>query len=501
MTWLFLYELTYLLVLLAVCGRIIYDTNSTVKTLAYLMLAIFIPFAGMIFYFSFGINYRKRQLYTKKLIEDDATWKKIKQNIVAGSKDTFWKTDEELRPDRRLARFLSGEMSALTTGNKVRLLLNGEEKFPAVIEALEQAKEHIHIEYYIYENDKIGRIIEELLIRKVKEGITVRFIYDDFGSRGIRKNIARRLREEGVQAYPFYKIVFIKLANRLNYRNHRKIIIIDGKQAFVGGINISDRYINDPAFPAKDKIYWRDTHLMLEGPGVHYLQYLFICDWNFCVGTYLDNLPQYFPVVKQNQIPGDQLSEHLLPGNQLPGDQLVQIAASGPDSTIPTILYTLLFAIHQAEKEVLITTPYFIPELSITDAIRAIALGGVTVKLLVPERSDSKLVGLAARSYYDDLLSAGVQLYFYKKGFVHAKTVVVDRKLSIVGTANMDYRSFDLNFEVNAIVYDEDFASNLVAAFEQDLQDSIRVEPAAWFDRPVYKRFLEKTARLVSPLL
>src|SRR4030095_15776316 len=383
MNWPIFLEIIYVIILVAVCIRIVYDTNSTVKTLAYLLLAIFIPFFGMLFYFSFGINYRKRQLYTKKIFEDNDLFEKLKQDIYAYSTQSYQSADNSSLPNKHLARYLVKEMSPLTSGNLVRLLINGEQKFPAVIQALEDAKKHIHIEYYIYENDNIGRLIEEIMIKKARQGVTVRFIYDDFGSRRIRKNIAKRLREAGVQAYPFYKIEFARLASRINYRNHRKIIVVDGKKAFVGGINISDRYINEPS--SSKYVFWRDTHLMLEGPGANFLQYLFICDWNFCTGAKLHEPSRYFfGLTKEN----------------LPGDKLIQIAASGPDSVNPTILYTLLYAIHKAEDEILITTPYFIPDQSIMDAIIVASLGGVSVNLLVPEKSDSKLVELAACSYY-----------------------------------------------------------------------------------------------------
>ena len=202
LNWLFIIELLYLLVLIIVCVRIIYDTSSTVKTLAYLLLAIFFPIFGILFYFAFGINYRKRELYSKKIIDDDNLWKQIQQNIYTYSVQTYYSTAESARPDRQLAKYLSHEMSPLTSGNAARLLINGEEKFPAVIQALEQARDHIHIEYYIYENDKIGQTIEEILIRKAKEGVSVRFIYDDFGSRGIRSNIAKRLRNAGPRCSP-----------------------------------------------------------------------------------------------------------------------------------------------------------------------------------------------------------------------------------------------------------------------------------------------------------
>jgi len=484
LNWILIFELLYLLVLVLVCVRIIYDTSSTVKTLAYLLLAIFIPVFGIFFYFAFGINYRMRELYSKKIINDDECWNQVKQNITAYSAQTYYNASDSDRPNKQLARYLSNGMSPLTSGNTARLLINGEEKFPAVIQALEEARDHIHIEYYIYENDKIGQAIEEILIRKAKQGVTVRFIYDDFGSRGIRKNIARRLSNAGVEAYPFYKISFLRMVNHMNYRNHRKIIIIDGEKAFVGGINVSDKYINDPE--NKNKLFWRDTHLMLEGPGAYYLQYIFICDWNFCSGKAVENIKHYFPDLK---------------GNNPPGDKIIQIAASGPDSVNPTILYALLYAVYQAQEEILITTPYFIPDQSLMDALIVAALAGVSVQLLVPERSDSRLVALAASSYYADLLSAGVKIFFYRDGFVHAKTMVVDRKVAVIGTANMDVRSFDLNFEVNAIVYDDELAASLADVFDSDIKAAMLLEISAWSNRSVSRKFLEKTARLVSPLL
>jgi len=258
--------------------------------------------------------------------------------------------------------------------------------------------------------------------------------------------------------------------------------VVDGKLGFVGGINVSDRYVNNQP----GKLFWRDTHVRIHGPGVHYLQYIFLCDWNFCANDHVQPDEKFFP-------PDDVFINN--------GNKLVQIAASGPDSDSPTILYSLLQAINLAEKEILLTTPYFIPGESVLDALITAALGGVSVKLLVPGVSDSVLVNSAARSYYDELLRAGVEIYLYKKGFVHAKTMVADRKLAIVGTANMDSRSFDLNFEVNAIIYDNELAHELATVFEKDLGDSEKIITEAWLNRSIYKQVLEKTARLVSPLL
>lgn len=485
MGWLLFFEIIYLFIVLAVCIRIIYDTRSSTKTLAYLLLVIFLPLIGMIFYFSFGINYRTRKLYSKKLIEDDQLVLKINDGINAYSETTFRKGNPIVQEYKQMAQLLiKDNLSALSSGNDLKLLINGEEKFPEVLIALKTAQHHIHIEYYIFEDDIIGNQVIEILMQKAKEGVAVRFIYDDFGSHAIRKKLVKKAKESGVQVFPFYRINFFVLANRINYRNHRKIIVIDGKTAFVGGINVSDKYINNPE--KTNKLFWRDTHLKIDGPGVIYLQYLFICDWNFCAVDKLMPDISFFP----------QPSTF-----KFTNDKIVQISASGPDSDRPTILFSLLQAIQLAKEEVLITTPYFIPGESIMDALIVAALSGVSVKLLVPGISDSRIVNAAAHSYYTDLLKAGVEIYLYKKGFVHAKTMVTDRKVAIVGTANMDFRSFDLNFEVNAIVYDKEIASEMGNVFYSDIQFAEKIDANQWLHRPPYKQLLERITRLISPLL
>lgn len=482
MDWLLIAELLYVVLLILVCLRIIYDTRTNTKTLAYLLLTVFIPVFGAAFYFSFGINYRKRKMYSKKIIEDESMQGNIDFQIYTQSKKNWEAADPLIQENRELMQLLlKDSTSPLTGGNNVKILVNGENKFPEVLEALEQAQHHIHIEYYIFENDGIGNKIKEILMRKAREGVQVRFIYDDFGSRTIRGRFVRELKAAGVQAFPFHRVLWIALANRLNYRNHRKIIIIDGRTGFVGGINVSDRYINNKQ---SKNIFWRDMHLRIDGDGINYLQYIFICDWNFCAGEKFIPNSSYLHSQKENK-----------------GNTLVQIAASGPDSNAPTILYSLLQAINLAKEEILITTPYFIPGESLLDALIVASLGGVTVKIIVPGISDSKLVNAAAHSYYDDLLAAGVEIYLYKKGFVHAKTMVTDGMVSVIGTANMDYRSFELNFEVNALVYDTAIAIQMREIFYADLKDCERINPARWEERKVYKKMLEKTARLVSPLL
>ncbi|WP_211229715.1 cardiolipin synthase [Olivibacter sitiensis] len=482
--WILIAEIVYIIIIILVCLRIIYDTRSTTKTLAYLLITIFLPILGMAIYFSFGINYRKRKLYNKKIIEDERLYDRIQHQVLTSSRKIISEIAPPLASYTKLAQLLlKNDFSPISNGNKVEILLNGEEKFKAVIPALKNAKKHIHLEYYIIENDAIGNQIKDILIAKAQEGVEVRFIYDDFGSSSIRRKYVSELQQNGVLAYPFYKIRLIALANRLNYRNHRKIIVIDGQIAFTGGINISDRYINSNT-SSHDHLYWRDTHLLIEGPGINFLQSLFIADWNFCSGEQLIIKRDFFCTTSSPD-----------------GNALVQIAASGPDSPHPTILLSLLQLINLAQQEVLITTPYFIPGESLIDTMIVASQSKVKVKLLVPEKSDSHFVDLAARSYYAELLAAGVEIYMYNKGFVHAKTIVVDECVVSVGTANMDQRSFELNFEVNALVYDIDTAKRLKSIFYDDIKDATLLNSKEWVQRKFYKQIPEKIARLLSPLL
>ncbi|HWD89601.1 MAG TPA: cardiolipin synthase [Mucilaginibacter sp.] len=479
MSWLLLVVIVYIIVVTAVCIRIIYDTRSTDKALAYVLVTIFLPVLGMAIYFGFGINYRKEKLYSKKISNDKAVLERLLKEITLESEKAWDTKEPAIQKHKKLALYLLNDgMSPLSGGNQVKLLINGEQKFPEVLEVLRNAKHHIHIEYYIFEDGRIGEEIKNILIQKAGEGVEVRFIYDDFGSRSIRKGFVDELIAGGVEAYPFYKVIFILLANRVNYRDHRKIIIVDGCIGFTGGINVSDRYINQPG-----QGYWRDTHVKITGPGVYYLQYLFICDWNFCSGKHLKLEKDFFCTVSAPK-----------------GKATVQIAASGPDSDFPTLMFSMVQTIGLAEKELLITTPYFIPGGNILDALHVAAMSGVQVKILVPDKSDSVLVNMAARSYYSELLDAGVEIYLYQKGFVHAKTMVSDAQLCIIGTANMDHRSFELNFEVNSMIYDAETASELRDVFYRDIKDAKKINPETWRKRSFYKQLPEKVVRLFSPL-
>ncbi|SDB32708.1 cardiolipin synthase [Flavobacteriaceae bacterium MAR_2010_188] len=489
MNWSLVLQVFYAVLVIYVSLRIIWDTRSHSKTLAYVMLVVFFPLVGVAIYYSFGVNRRKRKIYDAKLFKNKELREKLNKQIRAESEDILDDVNHGIDENNKLIKFLINEtLSPVTDNNKVKLLVNGETKFPEVFKAMREAKHHIHVEYYIFADDKIGCEFIDVLIEKAKEGVEVRFIYDDFGSRAIRKKQVPRLKEAGVNAFPFYKIKLIAFANRINYRNHRKIIVIDGQKAFVGGINVSDDYVNlkKKVRDKKESLFWRDTHIMVEGPAVTYLQYVFITDWNYCSESELPLTGKYFPKHKKNP------SEN---------SKVVQIAASGPDSDLPNIEFSLIAAINSANDEILITTPYFIPGEVVMDNIIIAANSGVKVKLLVPGISDSKLVDSAARSYYTMLLEEGVEIYLYEKGFVHAKTMVTDQQLSIVGTANMDIRSFDLNFEVNAVIYDDKFAKEMRDVFFEDLKYSKKINKEEWMNRPKYIQLWEKTAGLLSPML
>ncbi|MGZ3751556.1 MAG: cardiolipin synthase [Mucilaginibacter sp.] len=480
MNWALLADISYVLIIIGICVHIIYNTPTADKALAYVLVTIFLPVVGVAVYFAFGANHRKQKLYSKKIVSDKTMLEELRKRIALES-EKAWDTNEPaIQKHKKLALYLLNDgMSPLSGSNEVKLLINGEQKFPEVLDALRNARHHIHIQYYIFEDGDIADQIKDILVQKAREGVQVRFIYDDFGSRSIRKEFVAELIDGGVQAFPFYKVIFILFANRVNYRNHRKIIIVDGCIGFTGGINVSDRYINKP-----DQLFWRDTHVKIVGPGVYYLQYLFICDWNFCSGKRLKLNKDLFCTEPNKN-----------------GKAVVQIAASGPDSDAPILMFSMAQTISLAERELLITTPYFIPGENIMNALHVAALSGVQIKILVPGQSDSGFIDAAARSYYGELLATGVEIYLYQKGFVHAKTMVSDGQLAIIGTANMDHRSFELNFEVNSMIYDTTTAEQLRDVFYDDIKQAKKINPATWKRRPFYKQLPEKLVRLLSPLL
>lgn len=393
-------------------------------------------------------------------------------------KNEIIQNDEEYIAWKKLMMLsLNNSKALLTHHNRVRILKNGIETFPAIFEAIASAKKYIHLEYYVFESCELTDKLISLLLEKVKAGIQVRLIYDDVGSWKLSNDDIKRMEEGGIQIYPFLPVRVHRF--KLNYRNHRKIIVIDGFTAFVGGLNFAERYMDG----LPEIGIWRDTHLMVQGEAATSLQIVFLTDWYFVRQELLLNKAEYLP-----SIPAE-------------GKTLMQTVASGPDSDWASIQQTYFTMINLAKKYVFISTPYFMPCETTLNCIKAAAMSGVDVRLLLPERSDSWLTTWCSRSYAEQLLEAGVRIFWYEKGLNHSKVIVVDGHVASVGTANMDVRSFEQNFEVNVIIYNRETAKELAVDFVNDLRNSKEVQYKNWRFRPKKSKVRESLARLFAPLL
>ena len=469
----------YYVFIFFVVANLLLENRNPLKTHSYLLLLLLLPVIGIFIYLIFGRNARKRKIFSKRKLINAAFGKKyidehLDNSYQASTTHTFPDT-----PYFRLINFLNKDLSPVTVANEISILKNGEEKFPLLFEELKKAKSHIHIEYYIFSDDDVGSQVTELLIEKAKEGVEVRLFVDSVGSFALKKKFFRKLRNAGIEIFEFMPVIFPLFTSKINYRDHRKIIIIDGKVGFTGGINLDDRYLNN----GKHSLYWRDTHLMIKGEAVKTLQLLFILNWQFVSGQSIEPSGKYFPVVKKTNGP------------------MVQINGSGPDWDLASIMDSFFIAINSAQKEIKIATPYFIPNESILDAIVTSSKSGVHIELMLPFESDSWIVKAASMSFVKELLEAGVRLFLYQKGFMHAKIITVDRAFASVGTANMDYRSFDLNYEVNAFIYDQQLTQTLNTQFEEDKKECIRLDIDTWKNRKLREKLLESVCRLLAPML
>ena len=475
--------LVYAAIVIFTIVRILLDTSTSSKSLAYVLLVLVVPVFGIIFYFSFGVNYRHRSYR----LEANSAHIEVTNSYAAqisDATDRWIETDGKIPAHfKSLIAFHHQTMNAYLSENSFQLLINGEDKFPNVLKTLSEARRFIHMEYYAWENDVRGNQIKDVLIQKAQEGLKIRILYDDYASMGIRKNVVKELQEAGVQIHPKIKIKLREFANRLNHRDHRKVILVDGLFGFVGGINISDRYDNT----IDTKLYWRDTHIKFTGPLVHDLQRHFLASWNAAQPEKL--------LFSKDLIPSEESPV------SLPFKGLAQIIPGGPYYPFSNIMLSYLKIFNLARESLYITNPYFIPSSSILNALKQAAMSGVDVRLLLPDTSDSWLVGAASRFYFEELLEAGVRIFLYTKGFVHAKTVVADASVSVVGTANMDIRSFDLNFEIMSVVYGEGLGKKLEAVFFEDLKLSEEVDGSFWKQQPIHRKLGYATARLVSSFL
>lgn len=432
----------YLVLTLYTIGLILLYTETTPKALGYLLMVVLLPFLGVFIYYAFGLNLRHLSSRFKVMKTQEKLDKEIRNNAHAMDAGT---SDDNTVPEnfRSLIKFLKVLGNEPLHGSFFTLLINGEEKFPEVLRVLGTAKYYIHMEYYAWENDIRGNQIKDVLLLKAKEGVKVRVIYDAYASRKIKANIVKELKAGGVAVFPKIKVKFVQLANRVNHRDHRKIIIVDGVTGFVGGINVSDRYDNS----IDTGLYWRDTHVKIVGPLVNSLQRHFIVSWNPIQPEQLTYTKELFPNEVVDNATGVKA--------------IGQVVAGGPVYPASNIMLTYFKIFTSAKEKLYITNPYFIPNDSILDALKQAAISGVDVRLVMPYQSDSAIVGAAAKFYYPELVWAGVKIYLYKKGFVHAKTVVADSCVSVIGTANMDVRSFDLNFEIMSVIYGREFGNSL----------------------------------------
>lgn len=458
---------------------ILLDNRNPIKTISWIMVLVLLPFLGIILYIYFGRNYRKMKIFTKKELIDAGSFHKASARYELDLEKLHQYASHRVCTKLNLMKLLYNNSKAtLTINNQVRVMNNGQETFDRIIEAVSSAKHHIHLEYYIIEDDTIGNKIKDLLIQKVGEGVEVRLIYDDLGSWSLSKKYLADLQLAGVQLYSFMPVRSYRFSNKINYRNHRKILVVDSRIGFVGGVNIADRYVKG----RNNSGFWRDTHLMIQGEAVLSLQAIFAMDWYFMSAQLLSE-ELYF-------------IKHPVEGNVL-----MQIAASGPDSDWSSIMQTFFAAIATATDFVYISTPYFLPNESIMVALRTAALSGVDVRILLPDQNDSYFTNWGSRSYLEDLLEAGIKVYFYTKGFTHSKLMMVDDVFCTVGTSNMDIRSFDQNFEVNALIYDINTTGILKEAFFEDLGHSYRLSLEDHIKRPAYDKLRESVARLFSPVL
>ncbi len=473
----------YLLILIYTVIRILLDTDSTPKTLAYLLLTFIFPVIGILIYFAFGINYRHQKSNSrgvKAQLEIDTSFKK---EVRDETEQLIEAHHDEIAHFSLMVHFLAGLSNEYLCHSDFKLLVNGEEKFPEVLRTLETARHFIHMEYYDWENDTRGNQIKDILLQKVKNGVKVRVLYDDYASRAIKKNIVKELAEGGVEIYPKIKVKLKQFANRVNHRDHRKIIIVDGICGFVGGINVSDRYDNS----IDTGLYWRDTHVKITGPLVNSLQRHFVVSWNASAPETINISNKLFPME----------SSHA--GEGIPA--VGQVVAGGPIYPKSNIMLSYMKIFSLAREKLYVTNPYFIPSESIMNALCQAAISGVDVRVMVPYKSDSAIVGAASRFYFSELLNAGVRIFLYKKGFVHAKTVVSDSRLSVVGTANMDIRSFDLNFEIMSVIYGMEFANKLETVFLEDLKDCAEISLEEWRNNSIIKKLTYAIARLISSFL
>ena len=451
--------------------NVVLKNRDSVKTLAWVLVLVFLPVLGMLLYFFFGRDKRKEKLIGRRLMSQ-MNQRNLSSNVsryIPDLPQEYSALHSYLRNTASAYALPADSVDVIADTKKYALILMHE---------LEKAKKHIHMQFYIFEDDEYGHTIRDILMRKARQGVEVRFMYDSMGCWKVNKDFFDDMRSAGVYVESFLKVRFPLFSNKVNYRNHRKLVIIDGVSGFIGGCNVANRYVTGGVWP-----YWRDTVLFVRGLAVQGLQFSFLIDWYFSNHSLVSG-KEYFPQLKKAE-----------------NGTWMQVVTSNPVGEVRTIMGGFVKMLSSVRNYVYLQTPYFTPNESFMLALMGAALSGADVRLMIPEKCDSKAAGFASMSYLGDLLKVGVKVYLYKDGFIHSKTVVCDDFISSVGSVNLDFRSFFHNFEVTAFVYDRNVAQDLKYFFLEDIKHCRQLTLSDYNRRSVKQRTLESCARLLSPLM
>ena len=464
------FNVLYFVIIIGTIFIVILDNRNPVKTMAWVLVLFFLPIVGLVFYFFFGRSTRKEKLISKK-----GFTRLIKRPMAEYQAQKAFKCPDE---QYQLMRFFRKVNNALPfEGNATEVFTDGYSMLYSLMKEISKAKHHIHLQFYIFEDDPVGRLLRDALIDKAREGVKIRVLYDDVGCWKVDHAFFEQMLFEGIEVQSFLKVRFPRFTSKVNYRNHRKLAIIDGKVGFVGGMNIAERYIR-----GFDWGIWRDTHVRISGKAVYGLQTSFLTDW-YLVDRTLFTSAEFFPKIEPQ------------------GDVVAQIVTSDPVGDWRDIMQGLTMAICSARRYFYIQTPYLLPTETINQALQTAALAGVDVRIMMPKRADAWLIHKGSLSYLEELMKAGVKIYLYKKGFLHSKLMVCDDELSTIGSTNMDFRSFEHNFEANAFFYHRETALALKEIFLTDQRDCMLLSKNLWDKRSWKSKVTESVVRLLSPLL
>lgn len=462
---------------LVIIAVILSENRNPVKSLAWVTVLLLLPVVGLILYIFFGRSIKNKRMISRR---NRRKLRRGEKNSHISPRDIG--LSDEAAAQVNLGRSIAG--AQLYAGNTAEIFTDGNDKFEALLRDIGNAAKSINIEYYIISDDATGRRLCEALTAKAAEGVKIRLIYDHVGSFGTSSSFFRKMRENGIEAYPFFKVSFPRFGTRVNWRNHRKICVIDSSVAYIGGMNIADRYIDGGKFG-----YWRDTHVRVTGSIVKALQYSFAVDWNF-MGRGLIDVDEIGADARPPLLSADAVR-----------NAGMQLLTSGPMSQWSNIALAFHKAIANARRRVFIQTPYFLPDEGMLKALLTASLAHVDVRIMIPLRGDSLMLTHASQSYISECLKAGIKIYLYKKGMLHAKTMVIDDEISTTGSTNFDFRSFDYNFESNIFFFSREIAKRMTDDFRKDIAECERIQPAKWRQRPFTVKAAESILRLLSPVL